>query len=245
MAATDSLPRELALRIGLAARVLPDVSPRQLLDALLDKLGAPLSQDKLAQITVAQLRASISGSETGEEPVNVNDAAVPHYKEAVRYLWGELGEADDLPKAEPYNDGDLPDSIRVALASNQGADMDGHFGSCLRFLVYQVNQQQARLIDLRSALSADDAEDRNAARAELIGDCQIVYVVSIGGPAAAKVIRAGIYPIKLSSEHPAAEVLSKLQNVLAGAPPPWLAKIMGHAPEARVRFQTEIEEDTP
>ncbi len=37
--------RETALPIGLAARVLPDVSPEQLLEFLIDTLGAPLAGD--------------------------------------------------------------------------------------------------------------------------------------------------------------------------------------------------------
>ena len=50
---------------------------------------------------------------------------------------------------------------------------------------------------------ADLAEDKNLWRAQLIGDCHVAYVVSIGGPAAAKVIRADIYPIKVPDGGPA------------------------------------------
>jgi nitrogen fixation protein NifX len=137
----------------------------------------------------------------------------------------------------------MPGSIRVAVASNSGEMADGHFGSCARFLVYQVSKEESRLIGLRSTLEADDSDDRNAFRTDLIRDCQIVYVVSVGGPAAAKIIRAGVYPIKLKEESPAGEVIAKLQQVLAGSPPPWLAKIMGVSAEERMRFQAEKEED--
>jgi len=237
-----SLSREMALRVGLAARTLPDVAPKQLLAVLLDKLGSPLTEDKLAAVTVDQLKSALIQADGVESDQLQSPAAIPQLKEAVRYLWGEIGADNDLPDAEAYADGDLPDSIRVAVASNDGEQADGHFGSCQRFLVYQVSKSEARLIALRSTLGSEQAEDRNVARAGLIADCQIVYVVSIGGPAAAKVIRAGVFPVKLKGEEPARAVIAKLKDVLAGSPPPWLAKIMGVSAEERVRFQTEEED---
>ncbi|TAN48867.1 MAG: nitrogen fixation protein NifX [Methylococcaceae bacterium] len=221
------LSREAALRVGLAARVLPDVSPRQLLELLIDKLGAPLTEEKLAHVTVTQLKTGLGSPDGEEDTEHLASIAIPHYKEAVRILWGEADDSG-LPTPVPYSEGDLPGSVRVAVAANSsGERVDGHFGSCLRFLVYQVAKDQARLIAVRSALDADETDDRNAARAELIKDCQVLYVVSIGGPAAAKVIRAGIYPIKLPEEADAAEVIAKFQAMLQGNPPPWLAKAMG------------------
>lgn len=238
----EPLPRELALRIGLASRVLPDTSPKRLLDLLIEKLGAPLTAEKLAHVTVTQLKTGLASPDGEEDTEHLGVVTIPQYKDAVRYLWGELGADENLPRPKAYAEGDMPGSIRVAVASNAGEMADGHFGSCMRFLVYQVSVDEARLIDLRSTLEADDSADRNAFRADLIKDCQVLYVVSVGGPAAAKIIRAGIYPIKQKEETPAREVIAKLQEVLAGSPPPWLAKIMGISPEERVRFETEEED---
>ncbi len=225
----------MALRIGLAARALPDVSAKQLLEILIDKLGPPLTEEKLTRVTVTQLKTGLASPDGEEDTEHLDAVTIPNYKEAVRILWGEA-EGTELPEARPYGDGDMPGSIRVAIASNVGERMDGHFGSCLHFLVYQVNKQEIRLIDLRSALGAGQADDRNAFRAELIKDCQVLYVVSIGGPAVAKVIKAGVYPMKLSEEAEARDVLAKLQTILDRNPPPWLAKIMGVAAKDRVRF---------
>ena len=238
------LTREIALRIGLAARALPDVSPRHLLEVLIDKLGSPLTEEKLSHVTVTQLKTGLASPDGEEDTEHLDVVSIPNYKEAVRILWGEAADAG-LPEPLHYSDGDMPGSIRVAIASNTAERMDGHFGSCLRFLVYQVSRDELRLIDVRSALDAEEAEDRNAFRAELIKDCQVLYVVSIGGPAAAKVIKAGIYPMKLSEESDAPELLAKLQTILAGNPPPWLAKIIGVSARERVRFDSEylVEEE--
>ena len=232
------LTREIALRIGLAARAMPEVSPKHLLEVLLDKLGAPLTEEKLGHITVTQLKSGLSSPDGEEDTEHLGEVSIPNYKEAVRILWGEAAEAD-LPEPVPYAEGDMPGSLRIAIASNSVDRMDGHFGSCLRFLVYQVSKDEIRLVDIRSALEADNSDDRNAFRANLIKDCHVLYVVSIGGPAAAKVIKAGIYPMKLSEESDALEVLDKLQIILAGSPPPWLAKIMGVSVQERVRFDAD------
>lgn len=236
--AVPALSREVALRIGLASRVLPDVSPKQLVEVLLDKLGAPLTEEKLARVTVTQLKTGLGSPDGEEDTEHLGNLAIPHYKEAVRILWGET-EDSALPQVEPYQEGELPGSVRIALASNSGARMDGHFGSCLRFLVYQVSKDAKKLIAIRSTLGADTAEDRNAYRAELIKDCQVLYVVSIGGPAAAKVIKAGIYPMKLPEEAEAEAVIAQFQAMLNDKPPPWLAKAMGLAPAQRMRFDEE------
>jgi nitrogen fixation protein NifX len=231
-----NLNRETALRIALAARVLPGINIGQLLETLQRRLGEDLTESSLQTITVTDLKtgfASADGEEDGED-INIGLAAM---KEAVRILWGEA-DGQDLPKPIPLES--VPsDSIRVAIASNSGEELDGHFGSCLRFLVYQLSPTLLQLIDMRTTVEAELSDDRNAFRANLINDCQVLYVVSIGGPAAAKVVRAGVYPIKLTEGGAARDILQKLQQVINTNPPPWLAKIMGASVEERVRFQRD------
>jgi len=142
-----------------------------------------------------------------------------------------------LPEPDAFNEGDMPGSIRVAIASNQQEQLDGHFGSCRRFLIYQVSSDEIRLIDLRATTGPKAEDDKNAVRAELIGDCHILCVVSIGGPAAAKVVKNNIHPIKYPYGGDTRKILSDLQRILSNSPPPWLAKEMGYSPQQRVRFE--------
>lgn len=229
------ITKPAALRIALAAKALPDVDMSGLVARLGSQLGLPITEEKLAKVTVADLKLMLSGEETVEPDVD-NESI----KLAVRYLWGESGDAADLPKPDSYGEGDLPGSLRVAVASNSEENLDGHFGSCPRFLVYQVGRDDIRLIDVRSTLITDDADDKNVARAELIGDCQIVYVQSIGGPAAAKAVRANVHPVKVPDGGKARVALQRLQAVL-DAPPPWLAKILGVEAKSLSKF-AEAEE---
>lgn len=224
-----------ALRIALAAKTLEGVDARAFTVKMAEQLGLPVTEEKLAAFTVADLKALLTGEESVEPDVDM--ASI---KLAVRYLWGENGDDASVPRPEPYAEGELPDSLRVAVASNTADNLDGHFGSAPRFLVYQVGKSAIRLVDVRPTLIADEAEDKNVARAELINDCQMVYVQSIGGPAAAKVVRAGLHPVKIPTPAPAMEVLAWLQAVLE-APPPWLAKIMGVEARSLSRFTEEEE----
>lgn len=220
---------EVALRIALAARELSGVSLRNLIKALQNLLGDEINETGLSTITVTQLKTAfgntyeVDGEEDGEDATTQEIAAL---KQAVRILWGETNDEDLLPNIEPLET-DLPDSIRVAVASNNQEQLDGHFGSCHRYLIYQLSANEMKLIDIRSAIEADLAEDKNAFRVNLIKDCHVLYVVSIGGPAAAKVIKANIYPMKTEEIMPAREVLQQLQQAIATSPPPWLAKVLG------------------
>lgn len=235
MARAQAAMRDVAQRIRMAVRTLPGVDAREFVMALTAKLGEPITEEKLSQVTVGDLKAMIQGDVVVEP-----DVAREQIKAAVRCLWGEGASEADVPVALEYAEGDMRGSLRVAVASNNGEDLDGHFGSCLRFLVYQVSRSEVRLIGVRPTLSSEDAQDKNVARARLIDDCHLVYVQSIGGPAAAKVVRAGVHPVKLPAGGPAAVALARLQTSL-DTPPPWLAKIMGVEAVSLARFSQDAE----
>jgi nitrogen fixation protein NifX len=238
MSDTPVASREAALRIALAARTLNGLDVRALVGALIEKLESPLTETKLGTLTVDDLRVILAG-DFAEQGCHVGVDA-DTLKEAVRLLWGQGVENSDFPAVDAYNEGEMPGSLRVAVAANRGENLDGHFGSCERFLIYQVGAEAIKLIAVRSTVEADAAEDKNAARSALINDCQIVYVQSIGGPAAAKVVRADVHPIKKPTGGKAREVLVELQGRLA-SPPPWLAQIMGVPSASLARFEEAIE----
>ena len=232
---SQSITREAALRVALAARELGGLSVKELVSALVERLDLPLTEGKLKSVTVADLQVILQGDDIVQ-----TDTPRDSLKQAVRLLWGEGVTGSDLPPVAPYSEGDLPGSIRVACASNGAEMLDGHFGSCERFLVYQVSPGERRLIDVRPTIECDHAEDRNVARAALINDCQVVYVQSIGGPATAKVVRANIHPVKVGAGGTALDTLEKLQKAL-NSPPPWLARIMGVEAGSLAKFAADME----
>jgi len=237
MTTASVITKTAALRIAQAARVLDDVNAGAFAAKLGEQIGLPITEEKLAKITVADIKLILSGEETVDP--DVDSASI---KLAVRHLWGVTAEQENLPQSTDYADGDIPGSLRVAVASNTEENLDGHFGSCPRFLIYQVGKNEICLIEVRSTSSCDEEDDKNVARANLIKDCQIVYVQSIGGPAAAKAVRANIHPIKAPEGGGASIALQRLQVVL-DAPPPWLAKILGVEAKSLSRFAVTEEAD--
>lgn len=224
-----SLSRELALRIGLAARALPDTDAKRLLSVLTDCIGLPITEEKIAGIDLNILKTAKAG-----EFIDVDEPLLNH---ALSILKSGL----NISKQQAYVDGDMPGSVRIACASNDSINVDGHFGSCSQFMVYQVSADEARLIDVRNTDIPDDLEvdDKNVFRAELIQDCQVLYITSVGGPAAAKIVKLGIHPMKLPATEAIADIIGQLQTVIAGTPPPWLAKVMGIDASDRFRFERE------
>ena len=225
MSADQPLPDCIALRVGLAARLLPDTDSRQLLRVLLAALGEPLTEAKLASLTVKDLKTAADGA--------LSTIDGPTLRQTLSCLKGEDGidAVAAIPDPRPYREGDLPNSIRVACASNRGERLDGHFGSCARFLIYQVSATETRLIAVRPTPAVVRLTvDHSAERVALIGDCDLLCVLSIGGPAAARVVNSGIHPVKRPQAGDISVLLRELQQVLAGHPPPWLARIIDRNP---------------
>lgn len=223
----DNLSREIALRIGLAARQLENVDSALLLRVLAEVTGLPPTLAKLASLRPKQLKQAAGGELADRSPHSL--------KAACAILNGDRDEPIPPPVPEPLEAGEMPRSLRIACASNQGELIDGHFGSCRHFLIYQVSAEETRLIDVRPTNGPEGRVDKNAYRARLIADAQVLFVASIGGPAAAKVVRAGVHPIKQPQGGEARARIAELQAKISSSAAPWLAKAMGQEAETRVR----------
>ncbi len=221
----SALSRKLALAIGLAAKVLPGIKVKQLIDVLVDSFGLPLTETKLMSITLAQYQQALNN---GLEQAYSQDVV----QKSLTYLQAG-GKPDSGPASltsvQTYHSGDIPHSIRVAIASKNGIQVDAQFSTGKHYYIYQVSAQEQRLIDIRVADTGQfmKAEQKQRYRAELIQDCQVLYSQSIGAAAASKVIKQGVHPIKLSGQENIADIIEQLQYVLLTSPPPWLAKTMG------------------
>ncbi|AMK76103.1 MULTISPECIES: nitrogen fixation protein NifX [Methylomonas] len=226
----STLTRELALRIGLAARALPDTPPKLFISVLRACTGTVLNDQSLAELGKAQFQQAL------------NNFGIVADADSIRDSLNILRNAEaNSPKADTSQVIESASSIRIAIGSDDPQLISGHFGSCRQFLVYQIAADDARLIDVRSIDSDAQRQhdDKNVYRAELIADCRVLYIASIGGPAAAKIIKYGIHPVKADQGEAITQIIKQLQIVLAHAPPPWLAKSMGIQPVQRVCFEQE------
>ena len=228
------LSDDIALRIGLAARALELDEPLPLLRALIEIMGEPITASKLSRLRAQRLRNAAGGL--------LDDVEAVVLQHALSLLKGQgiAPVEEPVPPIENVSEAEMGASLLIACASNSREQIDGHFGSCSRFLVYRVSPSRIALVDVREPGTPPPDVDRNVFRAELIGDCDVFYTISIGGPASAKVIRAGLHPIKLPAPVNAREEIGRLQQVLCrDTPPPWLQKKMGNVPTLR-HFSGEI-----
>jgi len=116
--------------------------------------------------------------------------------------------------------------LRVAFATSDGNTVDQHFGWCDRFDVYDLTATGAVVVGSRVPEPAYDSGGRIEVRLAVIRDCAIVHMANIGGAAAARVVNARIHPLKVAEGTPVRDLVTRLQAVLAGNPPPWLRKVL-------------------
>ncbi|MGR5120389.1 NifB/NifX family molybdenum-iron cluster-binding protein [Vibrio astriarenae] len=112
----------------------------------------------------------------------------------------------------------------VAFASNSGERLDGHFGSCIRLLIYHVSKVEKRLVEVKEIDSDAKGELRTQHLVSLINECDLVFALSIGGAAAAKITRAGIHPIKAKAPIDIHDKIAEIQSAIDKGVAPWLSQ---------------------
>ena len=125
--------------------------------------------------------------------------------------------------------------MRVAFATHDLRTLDAHFAGARNFAIYAVTADECRFVEAirfdgsskEDGVHADPDEDRITPRVEALDGCALLFVLAIGGPAAAKVVNRRIHPVKLPQPEPIEQVLGRVQAMLKTAPPPWLRKAMG------------------
>ncbi|CAL8970183.1 hypothetical protein RHODGE_RHODGE_00728 [Rhodoplanes serenus] len=127
-------------------------------------------------------------------------------------------------------------AVRVAIATGDRRTLDAHFGSARCFVVYDVTAQgwtavetvTFDLVSDQQGRHAAEGDDRIGPKIDALGGCHLLFCVAIGGPSAARVVAAKIHPVKLPPQ-PIEAVLERTRAMLAGAPPPWLRKVLAGA----------------
>lgn len=129
--------------------------------------------------------------------------------------------------------GETTGAVRVAFATQDLHTLDAHFAGARNLAIYEVAPAGWRFLE---AVRFDDAsgedgvhespDDRVGARLEALAGCALLFVLAIGGPAAARVVGLRIHPVKVPKPEPITDILDRVQTMLAGNPPPWLRKVL-------------------
>lgn len=114
--------------------------------------------------------------------------------------------------------------LMAAFCSQDGLNINGHFGQCRLFFIYAFDDAGAWLYELRRLPPVPPSQEANEVRAALLSDCHLLFCEAIGGPAAARLIRHHIHPMKVAPGNTISSQREAIQHLLEGKLPPWLAK---------------------
>ncbi|MDO6762222.1 NifB/NifX family molybdenum-iron cluster-binding protein [Agarivorans sp. 1_MG-2023] len=207
---------KLALRLAMASKAVPEIGLKQFISLLVKQCSEPLTEKKLRTLSPKVLRGVLEDSRLTIERGQVNQVHAILTSDQISQM-----QAPSVPAAKEL----AGPVVQLAVSSNNLEQIDGHFGSCLRFLVYQINASGYQLVDVRPVAENLSGDARTSYLIELIKDCQLLATLSIGGPAAARVSRADILPLKQLTPQPSQDILQRLQNVM-DTPPRWLARLL-------------------
>jgi len=123
--------------------------------------------------------------------------------------------------------GSMENAMKVAFASKDMETVNAHFGGAKEFVIYNVSKEGFELSGvIKTDTSEFTGDDKTDFKVKALKGINIMYCESIGGTAAAKVIRAGINPMKVQEPRKIVEILNELVTMVNGNPPPWIKRIM-------------------
>jgi nitrogen fixation protein NifX len=130
----------------------------------------------------------------------------------------------------------MENSMKVAFATKDMEEVNAHFGGAKEFVVYNVSKDGFSLSEvIKTDTSELEDDDKTDFRVRALKGINIMYCESIGGTAAAKVIRAGIHPMKATEITLIEDLLKNLVQMINGNPPPWIKNIIQMKTEHDVR----------
>lgn len=202
-------------RLFALAQAVGSLQPQALILWLEQAARQPLSLPRLEQLSRTAL------AETW--PAHIPPLTEAQWLQVLSRLQGHLpAHLATQPERGPAL------QLRAAFASSDGIMINGHFGQSRLFFIYAFDEGQPFLQQVRCHRPDPGVpQEGNEARARLLSDCPLLFCESIGGPAAARVIRHNIHPIKIKPPMSITQQLQALQTMLAGRVPPWLAKRLG------------------
>lgn len=135
-----------------------------------------------------------------------------------------MGETTNIRVEGSIN---LANSMKVAFATKDLERVNAHFGGAKEFVVYNVSAEGFEVDGIiKTDTSSMSGDDKTEFKVKALQGINIMYCESIGGTAAAKVIRAGVNPMKVQEPRKIEDILAELISMINDNPPPWIKRIM-------------------
>ncbi len=119
-------------------------------------------------------------------------------------------------------------SVKIAFASSDRRQVDQHFGAAESFAIYELSDDETRLVEVAEFTDRDTAMDGHegklAGKIDLLAECAAVYCNAVGASAIKQLLARGIQPLKVEEGTLIDTLLDELNRSLAGSPPAWMLK---------------------
>lgn len=133
----------------------------------------------------------------------------------------------DTSKITVESTSNLGKCMKVAFATKNMEHIDAHFGGAKEFIVYRVSPNGFEVDGvIKTDTSALEGDEKTEYKIKALEGIHMLYIESIGGTAAAKVIRAGMNPMKVQEPRKIVDVLNELVEMLNDNPPPWIKNLL-------------------
>lgn len=128
----------------------------------------------------------------------------------------------------------------MAFATTDGVNVNEHFGRAGTFAIYEFKHDGYEFLEARRFADGRDLaieetkgmgqihDEKVQDKVERLADCKIIYLVEIGGPSAARLVKQGIMPVKVKEPATIEAELHKLLHTIKNSPPPWLRKAVNN-----------------
>jgi nitrogen fixation protein NifX len=138
----------------------------------------------------------------------------------------------DSSPDEPASE--LTGALKIAFCTQDLRRVDSHFGSAPSIVIYEVGPKDHRFVEAmqfdtvsaQDGVHVEEGDDRIGAKVEAISGCAMLFSLAIGGVAAARVVNAKVYPLKLPKIEAITDVIGRVQVMMNGTPPPWMRKML-------------------
>lgn len=133
--------------------------------------------------------------------------------------------------------------LRVAFASGDRLRVDQHFGAAEGFVIYAVDGERAKLVQVAefAVESMDGNENKLPAKIEALSGCAAVYCLAVGASAVRQLLAGGVQPIRLEAPEAIEALLARIRAGIREGGVPWIEKALKRADDPG-RFARMAEE---
>jgi nitrogen fixation protein NifX len=155
-----------------------------------------------------------------------------------------------------------PETIRIAITTNDLVQVNASFASAQQIVTYAVNGSESEFVDcfqFRKSgggqgrgkkdgtcwMMEEDADaktvDRNQAKLDALDGCAMIFSLGLSDVHAVKINDIGIYPIKMEKPREISQVIDYVQKIINSANPPlWMRRALSGVRRGALDYANQV-----